>query len=125
MDTVEENAYVAGTAALLWGYPLICHARAGMAGARAGAVRVNAFRRFTELKTAADRYVVTPNNVTLDCYGTFDVRAEPAVVHVPPLREPRWYLVQIGDYFDEASATSRDQGAASRCLRHHRTGVPG
>jgi hypothetical protein len=42
---------------------------------------VNAFRRFTELKTAAAPYVVIRNNVTLDCYGTFDVRTEPAVVH--------------------------------------------
>jgi hypothetical protein len=42
---------------------------------------VNAFRRFTELKTAAAPYVVIRNNVTLDCCGTFDVRTQPAVVH--------------------------------------------
>lgn len=51
--------------------------------------------------TAADRYVVPPNNMTLDGYCAFDVRREPLVVHVPAPTEPRWYLVQIGDFLDE------------------------
>jgi hypothetical protein len=39
--------------------------------------------------------------MTLDGYCAFDVRREPPVVHVPAPTEPRWYLVQIGDFFDE------------------------
>jgi|SRR3954453_9753631 len=29
---------------------------------------------------------------------------EPVVVHVPALTEPRWYIVQFGDTFDEVAA---------------------
>jgi hypothetical protein len=65
----EENAYTLGVQALLWGHPLVCYARTSEAGVRAGAVHVNAFRLHTELKTAADRFVVTPNNVTIDSYA--------------------------------------------------------
>ena len=78
---------------------LLCATTTAAVGA--GASRVNDFRLFPEPKTAADRYVVTPNNVTLDGYALFDLRAEPVVVHVPALVEPRWYIVQIGDTFDE------------------------
>jgi hypothetical protein len=66
-----------------------------------GGADLNAFRKFTALKTAKDRFVVTPNNVTIDAYANFDVTAEPVVVFVPRLSEPRWYLVQMGDAFDE------------------------
>ena len=59
------------------------------------------FRKYPELKTAKDKFVVTPNNVTIDAYATFNVTAEPVVVFVPALTEQRWYIVQIGDSFDE------------------------
>jgi hypothetical protein len=101
MDPDEEQAYAVGIQAMLWGYPLVCYGTTTQAAVRAGASHINDLRLFAEPKTAADRYVVTPNNVTLDGYGAFDVRAEPVVVHVPALAEPRWYIVQIGDMFDE------------------------
>ena len=68
---------------------------------KVGGFYVNDLRKFTDLKTAKDRFVVTPNNVTIDCYACFDVTSEPLVVFVPKLPEPRWYIVQIGDSFDE------------------------
>jgi hypothetical protein len=45
--------------------------------------------------------VVTPNNVSIDGYGAADLRKEPIVLSVPSLPAPRWYLVQVGDMFDE------------------------
>jgi hypothetical protein len=97
----EENAYAVGLQAYLWGFPLHNYSRTIPKSVEIGGVYINDFRKFTELKTAKDRFVVTPNNVTIDAYGTFDVRAEPVVIVVPPLAEPRWYIVQIGDFFDE------------------------
>ncbi|MGO4835595.1 DUF1254 domain-containing protein, partial [Rhizobiaceae sp. 2RAB30] len=97
----EETAYTLGVQAYLWGLPLVMSGQTLAAGVKAGAVRVNDFRKFDKLKTAADRFVTTPNNVTLDAYGAADVSSEPVVIFVPKLSEPRWYLVQVGDYFDE------------------------
>ena len=68
---------------------------------KAGGVGFNSFHKFTTLKTAKDRFIVTPNNVTIDAYALFDVSKEPIVFRVPELSEPRWYLVQMGDSFDE------------------------
>jgi hypothetical protein len=96
----EENAYAIGVQAYLWGFPLHEYGRTEPKAIEVGGAWLNDFRKFTELKTAKDKFVVTPNNVTIDAYGTFDVTAEPVVV-VPPLHEPRWYIVQIGDSFDE------------------------
>ncbi len=45
--------------------------------------------------------MVTPNNLTIDAYAIFDTSREPVVVHVPKLDEPRWYIVQIGNAFDD------------------------
>src|SRR5207249_1772363 len=42
-----------------------------------------------------------PNNVTIDAYAAFDVTDEPVIIYVPALSEPRWYIVQLGDFFDE------------------------
>jgi hypothetical protein len=100
----EEQAYVLGVQAYLWGYPLYAYALTDAAAERAGATGRNQFHKFTTLKTAQDRYVVTPNNVTIDAYGQADLGHEPAVLYVPTLAEPRWYLVQIGDNFDEVAA---------------------
>ena len=89
----EENAYTLGVQAVLWGYPMVCHARTSEASVRVAAAGVNAFRRSS----------VTPNNVTIDAYGWLDLREGPVVLHVPALTEPRWYLVQIDDTFDEVA----------------------
>ena len=61
----EERAYATGIQALLWGRPLIEYNRTIYAGAKAGAAFTNYLRRYDNLKTAADRFVVTPNNSLL------------------------------------------------------------
>jgi hypothetical protein len=97
----EEAAYVLGVQACLWGRPLVEYHKTTAAALHAGGVRVNAYRYFDDRKTAADRFVVTPNNVTLDAYCLADLRVEPLVISVPALTEDRWYIVQISDHYDE------------------------
>jgi hypothetical protein len=97
----EEDAYTIGLQAFLWGYPLHEYARTLPKSVEIGSVYINDFRRFPALKTAADKFVVTPNNVTIDAYAMLDLATEPVVIFVPSLREQRWYIVQIGDAFDE------------------------
>jgi hypothetical protein len=97
----EENAYTLGVQAYQWGMPLVMDGLTAAAGIRADAAYINDFRKFDTLKTAKERFVVTPNNVTIDAYGIADLSHEPQVVFVPKLNAPRWYLVQIGDYYDE------------------------
>ncbi|WP_338580911.1 DUF1214 domain-containing protein [Pseudomonas sp. MAG733B] len=99
----EENAYTLGVQAYLWGFPLYFYDVTGPKSLQAGAVGMNTLRKYSALKTAKDRTVVTPNNVTIDAYARFDVSKEPLVVHVPALTEPRWYLTQIGNTFDEVT----------------------
>jgi hypothetical protein len=100
-DAREEAAYALGVTAFLWGYPLAEYGRTLPNAVKADAVGWNTFRKFTTLKTAADRFVVTPNNVTIDAYAAYDVGREPVVIFVPKLEKERWYLVQLGDHFDE------------------------
>jgi hypothetical protein len=97
----EERAYATGIQAALWGRPFIEYINTNYAALKAGASYRNYLHKFADLKTAADRYVNTPNNVSIDAYGFADLLDEPLVVKVPPLMENRWYLVQIGDMFDE------------------------
>lgn len=99
----EENAYAVGLQAYLWGFPLEYYGQTVPDTIKAGGSYVNELRKFTALKTAEDRFVVTPNNVTIDAYGAGDVTAEPLVIVVPPLVEPRWYILQVGDFFDEVT----------------------
>ena len=84
----EENAYTLGVQAVLWGYPMVCQARAGEASVRIGSAGVNAFRC----------------DGAAGAFGWLDLRDGPVVLHVPALAEPRWYLVRIGDTFDEVAA---------------------
>jgi hypothetical protein len=44
---------------------------------KAGAAYLNYLHKFSALKTAADRYVNTPNNVSIDAYGNADLTTEP------------------------------------------------
>ena len=97
----EENAYTLGVQAGLWGYPLAHRVEAFPPTLRVKGIGLNSFVKFDRLKTADDRFVVTPNNLTIDAYAIVDVRRGPVVVHVPKLDEPRWYIVQIGDAFDD------------------------
>jgi hypothetical protein len=97
----EEKAYVAGVLAAIWGQPLVDNAHTLGAALKVGAVGLNYYRKFPDLKTAADKFVNTPNNVSIDGYGAADLGTEPVVVSVPALTEKRWYIVQIGDYYDQ------------------------
>jgi len=97
----EEHAYALRIQAALWGYPLVEYLNTNYAAMKSGASYLNYLRRFDSPKTAADRYVVTPNNMSIDGYGAADLRKEPIVLSVPSLQTPRWYLVQVGDMFDE------------------------
>jgi hypothetical protein len=97
----EERAYAAGIQAVLWGRPFIDNVNTLFAGLKAGAVGLNYYRKFSDLKTAADKFVNTPNNVSIDAYAAGDISAEPLVVSVPTLKENRWTIVQIGDYYDQ------------------------
>lgn len=100
-QTREERAYAAGVQVALWGRPFVDNVNTLAGGMKAGAVGLNYFRKFPNLKTAADRFVNTPNNVSLDGYGNGDVAAEPVVVSVPAINEKRWYIVQIGNFYDQ------------------------
>ena len=85
----EENAYAVGLQAYLWGFPLHYYSRSTPKSVEVGGSYINDFRKYPELKTAKDKFVVTPNNVTIDAYGTIDVTAEPVVIFVPALTEER------------------------------------
>lgn len=97
----EENAYAVGLQAYLWGFPLHYYSRSSPKSVEVGGSYINDLRKYAELKTAKDKFVVTPNNVTIDAYATLDLTVEPVVVFVPALSESRWYIVQLGDSFDE------------------------
>jgi hypothetical protein len=43
--------------------------RTALAGLAAGATHINSWRTSADLKNAADRCVVMPNNVSIDAYG--------------------------------------------------------
>ena len=96
----EEQAYVTGVQVALWGRPLVDNLQTLSAGLKEHAVGMNYFRKFSDLKTAADKFVNTPNNVSIDAYAAADL-TQPVVLSVPPLNEKRWYIVQIGDYYDQ------------------------
>jgi len=97
----EEKAYAAGVQVALWGRPFVDNINTLTAGLKVGAIGLNYFRKFPNLKTAADKFVNTPNNVSIDAYAALDITREPAVVRVPALNEKRWTIVQIGDYYDQ------------------------
>ena len=83
------------------GPPFVDNVHTLFAGLKAGAVGLNYYRKFPNLKTAADKFVNTPNNVSIDGYGCADLSVEPVVVSVPTIKEHRWTIVQIGDYYDQ------------------------
>jgi hypothetical protein len=58
----EEKAYTLGVQAYLWGIPLRTTTIPSRRVSKSAPVDVNNFRKYTELKTAKDRFVVTPNN---------------------------------------------------------------
>ena len=97
----EENAYTLAVQAGLWGYPLAHRVEAFPKALSVQGIGLNSLHNFPGLKTAEDRFVVTPNNLTIDAYGIVDVSRGPVVMYVPHLRAPRWFIVQLGDAFDD------------------------
>jgi hypothetical protein len=97
----EENAYTLAVQAGLWGYPLAHRVEAFPRTLEAKGAGRNSFRKFDRLKSAEDRFVVTPNNLTIDGYALLDLADGPVVIHVPKLADERWFIVQIGDAFDD------------------------
>jgi hypothetical protein len=69
----EENAYTLGVQAGLWGYQLAHRVDAFPKALSVKGIGYNSFQKFARLKTGDDRFVVTPNNLTIDTHATFDV----------------------------------------------------
>jgi hypothetical protein len=68
-----------------WGRPFVDRLPTTLAGLSAGATHFNSWRTSADLKTAADRCVVTQSNVSINAYGLVDVSVEPVVTSVPAL----------------------------------------
>jgi hypothetical protein len=75
MDRREARAY-------LWGRRFVDRLRTTLAGLSAGAAHLNSWCKAAALKTAADRYVVTPPDVSIVANGLVDVSVEPVVTSV-------------------------------------------
>lgn len=87
--------------AALWGPPLVINIKTFYAGLKAGAIKINYYRKFPELKTAKDKFVNISNNVSIDRYCTVDLREGPVVVSVPVLHENAGTLYKSVTFFDE------------------------
>ena len=77
----------------------------------------NSFQKFDRMKSAVDRFVVTPNNFTIDGYAIVDLADGPVVIHVPKLADDRSFIVQVGTSCD-ITIDSLTQGP----IRLHRRG---
>jgi hypothetical protein len=97
----EERAYVTGVQAILWGRPLAESLITQGAALKVGGAYLSYLRPFGELKTAAEKFVNTPNNVSIDSYGVADLTSEPVVLSVPTQQVERWTIAQITDCYDE------------------------
>jgi hypothetical protein len=75
MDPREARAYLCGR-------PFVDRLRTTLAGLSAAAAHFNSCCKCADLKTAADRYVVTRSNASIDANGLVGVRVEPVVISV-------------------------------------------
>ena len=73
-----------GVLAGWWGYPLAHGLEAFPKALAVHGIGLNSLHKFDRLKTANDRFVVTPNNLTIDAYGILDVTRGPVVVGTCP-----------------------------------------
>ena len=89
IDPREARAYATGVRGVPVGRPLVDSVRTALAGVAAGVTRINSGRKSADLKTAADGYVVAPNNVSIDAYGLVDVSVEPVMISVLALPSAR------------------------------------
>ncbi len=130
MNAREENAYTLAVQAGLWRYPPAHRVEAFPPTLKVQGIGPNSFQKFDRLKTAADRFVVTPNNLTIDAYAILDVSDGPVVLYVPAFSAPRYFIVQIGDVFDDvihkvAGARPAVPGAYIITGPEHQGRVPG
>jgi hypothetical protein len=79
MDRREARAY-------LWGRRFVDRLRTTLAGLSAGAAHLSSWCKAAALKVAADRYVVTPPDVSIVASGLVVVSVEPVVTSVLALR---------------------------------------
>ena len=103
-----------GVQAALWGRPFPEYLHSIYEGVKAGAAHLNYLHKFSALKTAADRYVNTPNNVSIDAYGNAEVGTEPVVISVAALREPRCTSSRSATCSTKSSTTSAAPEAQSQ-----------
>lgn len=82
IDPREARAYATGVHAYLWGRPFVDCRRTTLVGLTAGAAHFNSWCKSADLKTAADRCVVTRNDVSIDTNGLVGVSVEPVAVSV-------------------------------------------
>ena len=120
----EENAYTLGVQAGLWGYPLAHRVEAFPRTLEAKGARAQRFRKFDRLKTADDRFVVTPNNLTVDAYAILDLADGPVVLNVPKLTPTAGSSCRSATPSTTSSSTSADR-ARVRAISAHRPGLPG
>ena len=104
----------------MWGYPLAHRIDTVPKVLAVKGIGLNSFQKFDRLKTAEDRFVVTPNNLMIDSYTFFDVKDGPVVVFVQKLAERRWFIVQIGDAFDDVILNVGGSREPVRCRRGRR-----
>lgn len=77
---------------------------------------VNRFRHYSRSATPADTDIVTPNNDTPYSWAWLDLRAEPMVLSLPAVAEPRYYVNQWFDLYTHnfaytgVRATGRNAG---------------
>ena len=110
----EENAYTLGVQAGLWGYPLAHRVEAFPRTLEVKGAGRNSFRKFDRLKSAEDRFVVTPNNLTIDGYAILDLADGPVVIHVPKLADDRCSSCRSAMPSTTSSSTSADRAHRSR-----------
>jgi hypothetical protein len=69
----EENADSVGLQAFLWNFSLQFYSNVIPSSEKTDVGRLKDFHKYTTLKIAKDRHIVTPRNVTVDAYGDFGV----------------------------------------------------
>jgi hypothetical protein len=94
---LAEDAYI-------YAYPMLETYRVLYARSvdRAGPGYLGPFNTWTfrrQFNGPESKTVVRPNNDTLYAHAWLDVRAEPIVLYVPPVREGRYYSVQLIDLY--------------------------
>lgn len=103
IETIAEDAFT-------FAFPMLEQYRSmldGVTDPLTGNVALNRFNQFIhreQLADASSRFVVRPNNDTLYSLGWLDLRAEPVVIHAPPIPRERYWSIQIVDAYTHNAA---------------------